>query len=112
MLTGLQEPVIMSADHPLMIVTSVIITFSRLLSLFRVQTARVVSVITDIVIAVIADNHPVVSIRLVLMIFPYYVSFIVHIGMRGALLTALASPVHHHTHGPTGHSRFPLVRVM
>ena len=102
----------MSADHPLMIVTSVIITFSRLLSLFRVQNARVVSVITDIVIAVIADNHPVVSIRLVLMIFPYYVSFIVHIGMRGALLTGLASPVHHHTHGPTGHSRFPLVRVM
>ena len=99
----------MSADQPLMIVTSVIITFSRLLSLFRVQTARVVSVITDIVIA---DNPPVVSVRLVLMIFPYYVSFIVHIGMRGALLTALASPVHHHTHGPTGHSRFPLVRVM
>ena len=59
MLTGLQEPVILSADHPLMIVTSVIITFSRLLSLFRVQTARVVSeVITDIVIV---DNQWSVS---------------------------------------------------
>ena len=62
MLTGLQEPVILSADHPLMIVTSVIITFSRLLSLFRVQTARVVSeVITDIVTAVTADNQWSVS---------------------------------------------------
>ena len=58
-LTGLQEPVILWSDHSviIIIVTIVIITFSRLLSLFRVLTTRVVSVITDIV-TIIADNQP------------------------------------------------------
>ena len=90
-LTGLHEPVISpEPDHSviIIIVTIVIITFSRLLSLFRVLTTRVVSVITDIV-TIIADNQPcmVLLVRraLLVLIFPYYVSFIVHIGMRGAL---------------------------
>ena len=86
MLTGLQEPVITpESDHSVIIII-VIITFSRLLSLFRVLTARVVSVITDIV-TITADNHPCMVRRplVLVLVFPYYVSFIVHIGMRGAL---------------------------
>ena len=78
-------------DHPRMIVTSVIITFSRLLSLFRVVSWRQLSLILLLLtITSSGQQYQADDISV------YYVSFIGHIGMRGALLTPLASPEHHH----------------
>ena len=87
MLTGLQEPVITpESDHSVIIII-VIITFSRLLSLFLVLTTLVSCQLSLILLQLLLTITPLYGQEalVLVLIFPYYVSFIVHIGMRGAL---------------------------